>query len=123
MPTIRICVVPGGAIGPLGGPFTIESDDLDPRSPLVSSIVQFGRWVIGGMSSYGNSGGIEASSLFKSFASECFDELASENPEIAAHLIDLVVICNELPAGLRNDCMWRLCRAILATLPGVSFVE
>ncbi len=75
------------------------------------------------MSAYGNKGGTEASSLFKSFATECFNELASEHPEAAAHLTGLVVICNELPASLRHDYAWRLHRAVLATLPGVSFIE
>jgi hypothetical protein len=123
MPAIRISALLDGGLGPLGGPFTVESADADPESPAVAAVVQFGRWISGGMSYYQNKGGIEDSSLFKSFAAECFEELARDAPEEAAHLAGLTVICSGLPATVADDPLWRLHRAILATLPGVRFVE
>jgi hypothetical protein len=153
MPAVRICPLPGGNLGPLGGSFTVEnvnteSAEADPRvvsseasgpeadhreaagprdaSPIddvAATVVQFGRWISRGMSYYQNKGGIEDSSLFKSFAAECFEELTRDAPEAAVQLTGLTVICNELPAAITDDPMWRLQRSILATLPGVRFVE
>jgi hypothetical protein len=123
MPAVRICPLPHGGLGPLGGAFIVESLEADPQSPVVSAVVQFGRWISRGMSYYQNRGGVEDSSLFKSFTIECFEELERDNPETAALLTDLTVVCDGLPAGLKEDPMWRLHRAILATLPGVRFVE
>ena len=123
MPAIRICPLPDGGLGPLGGPFTIESADGDPQNLAVSVVVQFGRWISRGMSYYQNKGGIEDSSLFKSFSVECFEELTRDDPESATCLTDLTVMCERLPPTVADDPMWRLHRAILATLPGVRFVE
>lgn len=123
MPSIRICAVADGSFGRLDGPFTIESCDADPQGLVVSSVVHFSRWVLEGISSYKSKGGVEHSSLFKSFTAECFEELERDNPEAASALTDLVVICSALPEALKQDRSWQLHRAILATLPGVSFVE
>lgn len=122
MAAIRISAIEGGRIGPLLGPFTIESDD-DKQGALVDSVVRFNRWVASRMTFYKSKGGIENSSLFKSYTMECFEELASDDPETAASLTDLVVDCAGLPASLEADAMWRMHRAILASLPGVTFVE
>jgi hypothetical protein len=148
MPAVRICPLPDGVLGPLGGSFTIESVNaesagVDPEasglqaagpepavhreaSPIddvAATVVQFGRWISRGMSYYQNKGGIEDSSLFKSFAAECFEELTRDAPEAALQLTGLAVICSGLPAAVTNDPIWRLHRALLATLPGVRFVE
>jgi hypothetical protein len=129
MPAVRICPLPDGGLGPLGGPFTIASADGERADgdsadgAAVATIVQFVRWISRGMSYYQNKGGIADSSLFKSFAAECFEELTRDVPEAAEHLTDLTVICSGLPAAVAGDPMWHLHRAILATLPGVRFVE
>ena len=123
MAAIRIRALPEGSMGPLWGAFTVESAEEDADGAVASSVVAFGRWVIGGMSAYRSKGGVEESSLFKSYTMECFDELRSETPEMAARLTGLVVLCGELPAELDADAMWRLSRAILATLPDVRFIE
>jgi len=123
MATIRICAIEDGGVGPLLGPFTIESGEGDAHAPIAASVVRFNRWVAGGMTFYESKGGIENSSLFKSYTMECFEELAQDDPEVAASLTGLVVFCAGLPASVHADAMWRLHRAILASLPGVSFVE
>jgi hypothetical protein len=128
MPAIRIRPLPAGGRGPLGGAFTVESAategaEADPEGAAVATVVAFGHWISQGMTYYQNKGGIEDSSLFKSFAAECFEELTRDSPEAAEHLTGLTVICSDLPAGLRQDPMWLLQRAILASLPGVRFVE
>jgi hypothetical protein len=128
MPAIKICPLPDGSLGPLGGPFTIEragsgSAEVDSQADVITTVLQFGRWIARGMTYYQNKGGIEDSSLFKSFAAECFEELTRDAPEAAAHLTDLTVICSGLPAAVAEDAVWRLHHAILATLPGVRFVE
>lgn len=123
MAAIRICALPEGSMGPLWGAFTVESAEGDVDGTAASSVVAFGRWVIGGMSAYRSKGGVEESSLFKSYTMECLEEIRTEAPEMAAHLTGLVVLCGTLPAELDADAMWRLSRAILATLPDVSFVE
>jgi hypothetical protein len=127
MPVIRIRPLPDGGRGPLGGAFAVESaaaegDGADPQA-VVATVVEFGCWISRGMTYYQNKGGIEDSSLFKSFTAECFEELARDSPEAAAHLTGLTVICSDLPKSLREDPMWLLHRAILASLPGVRFVE
>ena len=122
MATIKICATENGGSGPLLGPFTIEAGE-DGDGLAASSVVSFNRWVAGGMTFYQSKGGIENSSLFKSYAMECFEELASEDPAAAARLTDLVVACGGLPASVEADLMWQLHRAILASLPGVRFVE
>jgi hypothetical protein len=153
MLVVRICRLSNRGLGPLGGPFTVESvpesagadqqvavaevsapeaagppqnsgpQDSGPQDDVVATVVQFVRWISRGMSYYQNKGGIEDSSLFKSFAAECFEELTRDAPEAAAQLTGLTVICRGLPAAVTDDPTWRLHRAILATLPGVRFVE
>jgi hypothetical protein len=125
MPAIRIRPLPDGGRGPLGGPFTVESDGAgdDAQAAVVATVVEFGRWISRGMTYYENKGGIEDSSLFKSFTAECFEELTRDSPEAAACLTGLTVICSGLPSSLRDDPVWLLHRAILASLPGVRFVE
>ncbi len=121
MAAIKICAIADGAAGPLLGPFTIESSDPDTREPVVANLLRFNRWVANGMTFYGSKGGVENSSLFKSYAIECFEELAQDEPATAASLTDLVIICSGLPSSLDTDPFWQLHRAILATLPGVQF--
>jgi hypothetical protein len=142
MPVVKICPLPANSLGPLGGPFTVESvegtasiegvklesesvgdADAGPQDNVAATVVQFARWISRGMTYYQNKGGIEDSSLFKSFAVECFEELARDAPEAAGHLSGLIVMCNGLPSSVTDDPIWRLHRAILATLPGVRFVE
>jgi hypothetical protein len=146
MPAIRIRPLPDGERGPLGGPFAIEGvaesasaqddriqgagiqdagmqDAAADAQAVVATVVEFGRWISRGMTYYQNKGGIEDSSLFKSFAAECFEELARDSPEAAAFLTGLTVICGTLPASLKEDPAWLLHRAILASLPGIRFVE
>ncbi len=123
MATIMIRPIDDGGVGPLLGPFIIESGGGDAPATIVSDVVRFNRWVAGGMSFYDSKGGIENSSLFKSYTIECFEELARDEPEVAAGLTGLVVVCAGLPAGVQRDPMWKLHRAILASLPGVGFVE
>jgi hypothetical protein len=95
---------------PVEGDLPVETAD-----EVVATVVAFGRWISQGMTYYQNKGGFEDSSLFKSFTAECFEELTRDSPESAAHLTGLTVICSGLPDGLH--------RAILASLPGVRFVE
>jgi hypothetical protein len=128
MPAIRIRPLPDGGRGPFGGPFTVESDAADgagddAQGAVVATVVEFGRWISRGMTYYQNKGGIADSSLFKSFTAECFEELARDSPEAAACLTGLTVVCSDLPERLRDDPVWLLHRAILASLPGVRFVE
>jgi hypothetical protein len=140
MPAIRIRPLPDGDRGPLGGPFIVESVTVESaavesaaagdspdrgESPeeVVATVVDFGRWISRGMTYYDNKGGFEDSSLFKSFTAECFEELSRDNPEAAACLTGLTVICSDLPESLRDDPTWLLHRAILASLPGVRFVK
>lgn len=123
MTAVKIRPLPDGGLGPLGGSFTIESIDGDPDGAVIATIVQFARWISRGMSYYQNKGGIEDSSLFKSFTAECFEELIRDAPEAAAHLTGLTIICTALPAAVADDPVWRLHRAVLARLPGVRFVE
>lgn len=123
MATIKIRAIEDGRIGPLLGPFAIEGGESDADGLIASSVVRFNRWVAGGMTFYESKGGIENSSLFKSYTIECFEELLRDAPEDAAKLTDLVIVCRDLPDSLRTDKLWLLHRAILASLPGVRFVE
>jgi hypothetical protein len=140
MPAIRIRPLPDGGRGPLGGPFTVESvtvesvtvetvvagdpfDEGESLEEVAATVIDFGRWISRGMTYYDNKGGFEDSSLFKSFTAECFDELSRDSPEAAACLTGLTVICSDLPESLRGDPTWLLHRAILASLPGVRFVD
>jgi hypothetical protein len=124
MPAIRIVPLPAGGRGPLGGAFTVAGDAAeDDAAEAAATVVDFCRWISRGMTYYDNKGGIEDSSLFKSFAAECFEELSRDRPEAAAVLTGLTVICHDLPESLRSDPTWLLQRAILASLPGVRFAE
>ena len=121
MATIYVRPTEGHRFGPLDGPFTLLAAPGD--LPVDTIAIGFARHVSGGISFYNNKSGFADSSLFKSFASECFAELASDDPPSAALLTDLVVDCQSLDATLREDKIWQLHRAILATLPGVRFLE
>jgi hypothetical protein len=110
MPAVKICPLPDGGLGPLGGPFTVESADADPQGAVAATVVQFGRWISRGMSYYQNKGGIEDSSLFKSFTAECFEELSRDDPDSAACLTDLTVICSGSPAIRCGACTAPSCR-------------
>jgi len=123
VPTIRIRAIENGSAGPLLGPFTIESCGSDADGRIVSSVVGFSRWVADGITFYGNKGGVEKSSLLKTRVMECLEELEHDDPEVAAILTGLVIVCNDLPASVVNDPMWQLHRAILATLPSATFLE
>ncbi len=121
MATISIRATEGGRFGPLDGPFTLVAEPDDPQNPIVETVVGFARHVASGISFYNNKTGFADSSLFKSFAAECFAELASDDPQSAALLSDLVVDCRAVQDHIRDDKIWQLHRAILATLPGVRF--
>jgi hypothetical protein len=148
MAAVKIRPLPDGRLGPLGGPFAVENVDAEsagtdpqavfsevtsspsaglpdagPQDDVAAAAVQFGRWISRAMTYYQNRGGVEDSSQFRSFAVECFEELARDAPEEASLLTGLTVICGGLPAAVTEDPVWRLHRAILATLPGVRFVE
>jgi hypothetical protein len=120
----KIAIIPteGGRFGPLDGPFTLLATD-DKDQLLVESVILFARRVSGGISFYNNKTGFADSSLFKSFAMECFDELESDEPASAALLRDLVVNCSTLPESVQNDKTWQVYRAILATLPGAILLD
>lgn len=120
---IAILATEGGRCGPLDGPFTLSVAAAEAPAQLIDAVIGFARHVAGGMSFYNNKTGFADSSLFKSFAAECFAELDDEAPEAAALLRNLTVDCRALPAELDNDKMWQLHRAILATLPGVRFLD
>ena len=121
MTTIFVRPTEGGRFGPLDGPFTILAEPED--APVAAIVIAFARHVSGGISFYNNKGGFADSSLFKSFASECFVELESDDPPSASLLSNLVVDCRDLDAAIHKDKIWQLHRAILATLPGVCFLE
>jgi hypothetical protein len=117
MAAIRIRALPEGSMGPLWGAFTVESADGDFDGTVAASVIALGRWVIGGMSAYRSKGGVEESSLFKSYTMECFEGLRTQAPEAAAHLSDLVVICDALSdeldamrCGASAAPSWRRCR-------------
>ncbi len=120
MATIFVQPTEGGRFGPLDGPFTILCDP--EAASVVASVIVFARTVSRGISFYNNKGGFADSSLFKSFANECFAELESDDPPSAALLTNLVVDCRDLDAAIHQDKIWQLHRAILATLPGVQFL-
>jgi hypothetical protein len=121
--TIYITATEGGRFGPLDGPFTLHAEPENRSQPIADTLIIFARHVAGGMSFYNNKTGFADSSLFKSFAAECFAELESDEPESAAVLSNLTIDCRALPEALRDDKMWQLHRAILATLPGAAFLE
>jgi len=105
-----------GVLGPWNGPYMIETepDDIEPF------ITYYVMTVVAGMSSY-NKQAWEESSLLRSYAVECFEEIQEETPEIAGFLENLEVDCRLMSDGLRVHAMWKLHRAILGCLPGVDF--
>lgn len=121
MARISVCPTEGKKFGPLDGPFTLFGEADDPEIDMI--VIAFARQVSGGMSFYNNQAGFAESSLFKSFAVECFEELKSDDPQSAALLTDLTVDCRSLDDEIHADKIWQLHRAILATLPGVRFLD
>jgi len=116
LPRLIISATEDGALGPWNGPYTIKSEPED-IAPLVTYYVMT---VVAGMSSY-NKQAWEESSLLRSYAVECFEEIREETPEVAAFLENLEVDCSPLPDLLRGHAMWKLHRAILGCLPGANF--
>jgi hypothetical protein len=120
---IVISATQGQSFGPLDGPFTLHAAPDAAQTPLVEAVIFFSRHVAAGISFYNNQTGFADSSLFKSFAGECYAELECEDPASAVLLRDLTVDCRDLNETIRTDKSWQLHRAILATLPGVRFLE
>jgi hypothetical protein len=126
----RVVVFPtdNGVLGPLDGPFTlaIESNDCRPsqdiEGEILATIVAFVRHVARGVSCY-NKNDFENSSNLKSYAAECMSELQSEAPEAAAKVEDLIIDYSGLPASTKAHPIWKLDRAILGALPGVTFLD
>jgi hypothetical protein len=116
----RLIIVetPNGTLGPWNGPFTIEADD--PDLPHVASA--YVMKVVGGVSSY-NKKAWEESSLLRSYAVECFEEIREDNVEAGALLENIEVDVSRMPPALREHAMWKLHRAILACLPGIKFID
>jgi hypothetical protein len=107
-----------GVLGPWNGPFDIEADDPDLAHIATAYVMK----VVGGVSSY-NKKAWEESSLLRSYAVECFEEIREDNPDAGALLEQIEVDLSRMPAPLRDHAMWKLHRAILACLPGVRFIE
>ncbi len=126
----RVVVSPieNGSRGPLDGPFTfvIEMDDFPAvrvtDEETLATVVSFVHNVSRGVSCY-NSNDFENSSNLNSYAAECMSDLQSEDPEAAARLESLVIDCSRLPTATKAHPIWKLDRAILRALPGVSFIE
>jgi len=127
---MRVVVLPteNSRLGPLDGPFTLvlETEDCSAVPGLdaetLATIVAFVRHVARGVSCY-NTNEFENSSNLNSYAAECMSDLQSEDPEAAAWLESLTIDCSRLPAATRSHPIWKLDRAILRALPGVSFIE
>ncbi len=117
MARLIIVETQGGLLGPWNGPFTIEADNPD-LPQVVSAYVMT---VVNGVSSY-NKKAWEESSLLRSYAAECFEELRGDNPEAGALLENMEVDLSQAPAALHEQAMWKLHRAILSCLPGVVFI-
>lgn len=111
------------SFGPLDGPFALAAEPSDAQDEIIAVAIGFARQVAGGISFYNNKTGFADSSLFKSFAAECFAELEMEEPQSAALLRDLVIDCRALGEAIGKDRIWQLHRAILATPPGVRFLD
>jgi len=118
LPRLNISETTTGPLGPWNGPFDVESDPPD-FLPLVSAYVMT---VVGGVSSYNNKAW-EESSLLRSYAVECFEEIREDNPDAGALLENIEVDLSRMPVALREHAMWKLHRAILGCLPGVMFIE
>ncbi len=106
-----------GRLGPWNGPFNIAADPPD----LMQIATAYVTMVVGGVSSY-NKKAWEESSLLRSYAVECFEEIAAENPEAGTLLENIEVDLRGMPEPLREHAMWKLHRAILGCLPGISFI-
>ncbi len=115
---LGIVDIPNGTLGPWNGPFTIEAEDGD-FAQVVSAYVMT---VVNGVSSY-NKKAWEESSLLRSYAVECFEEIKSDHPDACALLENIEIDLSHMPAALRDHAMWKLHRAILACLPGIRFIE
>jgi|SRR6516165_3909154 len=122
MTNLRVVATANGRSGPLNGPFFFVSEDADAAGDLIDALIGFVRIVVGGVSSY-NKNGMEESSNLKSYAFECFEELQAEAPEAAGLLENLRIDCSLLPQAIKDHPIWKLDRAILRTLPGISFVD
>lgn len=126
----RILILPtdNGKPGPLDGPFTLEVDKTDEQSlqvagaETIETIIAFIRHVTRGVSCY-NKNEFENSSNLRSYATECLWDMQTDAPERAAQLESLIVDCSRLPAAMRAHPIWKLDRAIMLVLPGVTFVE
>jgi hypothetical protein len=118
----RISVIPtqDGKFGPLNGPFILVDDGAS--SAAIDALVHFVRIVSNGVSIY-NKNEMEVSSLLKSYALECFEELQSDEPDLAIMLENLRVDCSALPEPLKQHPIWKMDRAILRALPGIEFVD
>jgi len=108
----------GGQLGPWNGPFTIEAEDPD----LAHAVSAYVMMVVNGVSSY-NKNEWEQSSLLRSYAVECFEEIRDDHPETGALLENIEVDVRRMPGALRSHPIWKLDRAILACLPGIKFIE
>jgi len=117
LPRLIIVATEGGLLGPWNGPFTIEADDPD-FAQVVSAYVMM---VVNGVSSY-NKNEWEQSSLLRSYAVECFEEIRDDNPSAGALLENIEVDVSHMPDALRVHPIWKLSRAILSCLPGISFI-
>jgi hypothetical protein len=113
-----IVATENGSLGPWNGPFTIGAADRD----LLNVVSAYVMTVVNGVSSY-NKKAWEESSLLRSYAAECFEDLCGDNPDAGALLKNIEVDLSNMPMALREQAMWKLHRAILACLPGVMFVE
>jgi hypothetical protein len=126
----RVVVSPTekGAFGPLDGPFTLEIEPYEGLNPhglkaeILATIIAFVRHVALGVSCY-NTNEFENSSNLKSYAAECLSDMQLDDPEAAARLEALVFDCSGLPVATKSHPIWKLDRAILCALPGVSFIE
>ncbi len=118
MARLIIVETPNGTLGPWNGPYAIEAEDTD-FVQLVSAYVMT---VVNGVSSY-NKKAWEESSLLRSYAVECFEEISSDDPDAGALLENMEVDLSHMPAALREHAMWKLHRAILSCLPGIRFID
>jgi hypothetical protein len=118
LPRLSIVEMKTGPLGPWNGPFNIEADPPDVL-PLITAYVMT---VVGGVSSY-NKKAWEESSLLRSYAVECFEEIRDDSPEAGALLENIEVDVSRMPPALREHAMWKLHRAILTCLPGIKFID
>ncbi len=118
MARLVIIETEAGQLGPWNGPFTIEAEHPD-LPYVVSAYVMM---VVNGVSSY-NKNEWEQSSLLRSYAVECFEEIRDDNPPAGALLENIEVDISQLPDALRTHPMWKLSRAILSCLPGMVLID